>query len=295
MPVKNILKLILPPVIWRVLSTLYSRFRSKPQETLPPLEYVPEGWQYQARNPEVTGWNVESVAAAQQATWTTLRSALEGSKPLGIAPEAAQITNHNFVFHNTIMCYAYVLARTARNKDSISILDWGGGLGQYFLIAKALLPEVEIRYFCKELPILAQQGRQLLPEVTFYEDDRYLKQRYDLVMASGALQYVDDWQATLAELASVTGQYLYVTRLPVVQQTSSFVVVQRPYKMGYDTEYLSWHINRDEWMSAVQNANLELVREFLIAEQLTVYRAPENAQMRGFLLRPLASTQKVNS
>ena len=53
--------------------------------------------------------------------------------------------------HNTTMCYAYVLALTARKKDSISILDWGG---YSYLTIKEILPGVQIDYYCKETSVM---------------------------------------------------------------------------------------------------------------------------------------------
>jgi hypothetical protein len=70
-----------------------------------------------------------------------------------------------------------VLARTGHGRERISVLDWGGGVGQYFPLARALLPEVKIDYHCKDVPVLASVGRELLPEISFYDDDPCLDRR----------------------------------------------------------------------------------------------------------------------
>jgi hypothetical protein len=33
--------------------------------------------------------------------------------------------------HNFVMTFGYVLARTAQSQKRVSVLDWGGGVGQY--------------------------------------------------------------------------------------------------------------------------------------------------------------------
>ena len=68
-----------------------------------------------------------------------------GAAPLGVSlevPESCggQIATDDLGAHNTLMSYGYVLGRAAHNKSRISILDWGGGPGHYYLIGRALLP-----------------------------------------------------------------------------------------------------------------------------------------------------------
>ncbi|HYM82602.1 MAG TPA: methyltransferase, TIGR04325 family [Candidatus Dormibacteraeota bacterium] len=184
------------------------------------------------------------------------------------------------------MSFGYVLARVGRGHGRLLMLDWGGGLGHYRIYAKSLLPEVEIEYHCRDLPTLTREGRRLQPDATFHDSDgAALQRKYDLVLASSSLQYSRDWRDILAKLASGTGRYLYVTRQPFVDSARSFVVIQRPYRHGYMTEYPGWFLNRDEFLGETRRLGLELVREFLIEERPFVPRAPEQGDYRGFLFR----------
>jgi putative methyltransferase (TIGR04325 family) len=182
------------------------------------------------------------------------------------------------------MSFGYVLARVAHGQGRLSMLDWGGGIGHYCIYARALLPEAELEYHCRDLSLLTTGGRQVLPDATFYDtDETALARTYDLVLASASLHYSRDWRGTLARLASVTDHYLYVTRQPFVQRVPSFVVVQRPYRHGYQTEYPGWFLNRHEFLEEAHALGLQLTREFLIAERPIVPDAPEQADYRGFL------------
>jgi putative methyltransferase (TIGR04325 family) len=207
--------------------------------------------------------------------------------PLGVSHEASLPTNNDYAAHNTMMVYAYVIALAARKKDRISLLDWGGGIGHYYIISKVLMPEIEIDYHCKDLPLLCKGGQELLPEAKFHEKEEECFTRvYDLVLASSSLHYSEDWQRVVQRLASVTESYLYITRIPVVHRSASFVVVQRPYQYGYQTEYLCWFLNREEFLVQLDSLQMELVREFLIQERPQVHNAPEQGEYRGFLFRP---------
>jgi len=273
-------KQFLPPIAVGAVRR-FLRLRDK---QLPEWEYVPEGWSAKDR---IKGWNEKSVVETQRARWSAFVRSLEGVGPLGIAHEAVVPTREGWEAHNTLICYAYVLTLAARKQDSLTILDWGGGAGHYYLISRALLPDVDIEYHCYDTPVLCDLGRELLPYASFHENaDDVFERRYDLVLASSSIQYFENWSEILQKLAAVTRDYLYVTRVPIVHQVPSFVVVQRPYQFGYKTEYLGWFLNRREFLDRAEDIGLDLVREFLIQERPMVKGAPEQSEGRGFLFRP---------
>jgi putative methyltransferase (TIGR04325 family) len=263
---------------------------------LPEWEYVPEGWDRERSDPLVKGWNVNAIADAHRERWEEWVEALSGTGTLGVdyirnlrrsTATDHVITNYPWA-HNAVMSYGYVLALAA-TTNSISILDWGGGIGQYFLLSQRLLPEVEIDYHCKEMPVLCELGRELCPDATFYDDDSWRNRRYDLVVATSAIQLNEDWQGVLRGLASVADRYLYVARFPVVFHHPSFVVLQRAYDLGFETEFLGWYLNRDEFVGCAADAGMELVREFVMLDQTPDEGVPEHASHRAFLFEPAAS------
>jgi putative methyltransferase (TIGR04325 family) len=192
-----------------------------------------------------------------------------------------------------MMSYGYVLARVARMKNNLSILDWGGSAGHYYLYSKALLPEVGFEYHCHDVPLLCRLGRKLLPEVQFHEDPAALLNRqYDLVVSSSSMHYFEDWREMTRKLSAAAGEFLYVARLQTVSRVPSFVVVQRAYHSGYQGEYLSWFLNRQEFVTCVEESGLELQREFIFAEEWLVRGAPEKGACRGFLFRRRSSGEK---
>ncbi len=249
-----------------------------------PWEYVPGGWA--GAGTRTRGWNVEGVAEAEAAKWAQFKRTVEGTGPLGLSHEAPGPGRLDYASHNTTMAFGYVLALAAHGKTRISVLDWGGGLGHYYLLARALVPEVELEYHCKDLPIICGRGRILLPEVHYHDEvESCLGRRYDLVVASSSLHYSEHWREIAAQLVAMTGSFLFVTRTPVVFRSPSFVVVQRPTRFHYGTEYLGWFLNRAELLDALDSLGTELVREFLVDERPFVHRAPEQCEYRGFLWR----------
>jgi putative methyltransferase (TIGR04325 family) len=279
---------VLPPV-------LTDRLRRMSREsTAGEWEYRAGGWP--GSDAELRGWDSQSIAEAQLARWQPLVEATTGTAPLGLSIEASHPSDADYASHNTVMAFGYVLGRAAQGKNDLSILDWGGGIGQYALFARSLFPEIQIDYHCRDLPFLTRAGRQVLRAATFHDsDDDALGGTYDLVMASSSLQYSQDWKAVLSRLAVATGAYLYITRQPFVASEPSFVVVQRPYTHGYRTEYPGWFLNRGEFLDEAAACGMELVREFLIDERPHVPRAPEQADYRGFLFRPRSRPKATSS
>jgi putative methyltransferase (TIGR04325 family) len=286
-----------PPYLWQALKWAKDRLRARreaepavappePGEPAPPpeWEYVPEGW---AR--PVRGWSVDGVAEAYLDSWPSYLEALSGPGPFGIehgVPAGEPVDRYDRAAHNTIVSYGYVAALAGHGARRLSILDWGGGLGHYEPLTRALLPGVELEFHCKELPAVVARGRRLSSHVHFHDDESCLERHYDLVLASSSLQYAEDWRQLLLALGKATSGYLFVTRLPVALRASSFVVLQRAYRYGYETEYLGWVVSREELLREAASARLELVREFLLSAWFSAPDAPEDpVEHRGYLFR----------
>lgn len=278
---KRAIKYIFPPFFIDAGKGLVTALRREKPE----WEYMPEGWRAAEKDPKIKGWNVESVLEAYKASWPQFVQNLESAGPFTASPEAITGSQTDLFFHNRIMVYAYALALAARQKKSISMLDWGGGIGHYYLISRALIPGLEIDYYCHDLPLLAAFGQQQFPRAHYDSDDACLEGHFDFVLVSNSLQYSLDWTTTLRKLARATAGYLLVTMLPIVERVPSYVFVQRPYQYGYDTEYLAWCLNRSEFLDAAESSGLELVREFAIGLEPPIVRAPEPCRYLAFLFR----------
>jgi putative methyltransferase (TIGR04325 family) len=250
-------------------------------------EFVPEGWSRHA-DARVRGWDVPEVAAQYEARWDEFCALVRGPAPIAVIHEGrigTSLANDDLGAHNAVVSYGYVLACAARRRDRLAILDWGGALGHHYVLARELLPDVEVDYTCKELPSVCARGRRLVPEVRFVSDDSYLDRGYDLVLASDSMQYEPDWRSLLGRWRRIAGDLLFVTRLPVTLGAESFVVLQRAYAYGYETELLGWVLNRDELHRAAAETGFSPEREFVIARGPSIRRAPGPVEIRGYLFR----------
>jgi putative methyltransferase (TIGR04325 family) len=257
---------------------------------LPEWEYVPEGFA-RARvsgQQAAIGWRADDVARAYREKWPRFLAAIEGSGPLGVGHEVvseAPIGRHDVIAQNTVLAFAFALARATNGSGSLSVLDRGGALGHYYVLAKRLFPELKLDYHCWELPAVCEQGREVLPDVSFHHTNDCLGRSYDLVLASGSLQYTEGWQDLMRQLAAASAQWMFLTRVPIVRQHASFVVMQRAHAYGYATEYIGWVFNRGEFLGVADSAGLELERELVLLDELPVDGAPEAFTHDAFLFR----------
>jgi len=271
----------------RRVATLLLRGQEKDHEP-PEWQCFSEGWK--TADPRVKGWNVESIAETQRAKWPEVLRLVGDTGPLPVHMWAQNLSRPGLAGSTVLMTFGYVLAFAAWKKDRLSLLDWGGGVGHYNLVSRALLPQLELEYHCKDVPVLCRLGRELQPSVAFHEvDESCFARDYDLVVANGSLEYLEDWSHTMRRLATASRGYVYVGRLPIVREVPSFTVIQRPDRHGYATEYVSWVLNRQEFLGHADRLGLRLVREIPVGDGPRIHGAPEQCEFTGFLFSRVES------
>ncbi|MCX7147886.1 MAG: hypothetical protein NTY05_00540 [Rhodocyclales bacterium] len=160
-------------------------------------------------------------------------------------------------------------------------MDYGSGLGHYYLITKAVLPNVSIDYHCKEMPALVAAGRQIVPNATWHSDDTCLDRGYDLVILSGVLQCMKDWESQLRAIGAVANEWLFVTRTPIVESAKTYAAVLHT----YGSAMLHWQFNRAQLLSFVKSLGFAIEREFDIGDRHQVKDGPEPFELRGWLFK----------
>ena len=276
MKIRAFVRSLVPPVLVKPLARLW------PSRERPVLEYHSGGWN--GLQNEVPGWNTDSVVKQEYTKWEAFRNNVNGSGPLGFSHESTDLAvTRNVDFHNIHISYAYVLALTARQLSTISVLDWGGGLGHYYVLGKAVIPGVEIKFDCRDVPLMCERGRQLCPEINFYEDDRCLENKYDLVMINGSLGYFENWKELLPRIIATVKSHLFLTRVLTVRESPSFVALQRTDVYNYHSDMLTQVFNEKELLDVVAKSGLRLAREFVVGDGPTIVGAPEQCRDCGWL------------
>ena len=279
---EQVLKLFVPPVISYIWRTI------RPRKVKAHLIYAPDGWDTQL-GPNSEGWNSAPIIENMECEFENFADHCRQSGPLGFSHLGTEAKSGiTLRIHNLNMIWAYVLALASRKKKTLSILDWGGGLGHLYLVAKSVIPEVTLDYHCKEMAATVATGRRINPSVTWYDNDDCLTKSFDLVLVSGSLQYMIDWRKALKNLAAATKNYALLMQTPIVDKGSGFMAIQR---MG-DTELLHQQFNKAEIIGQMNNCGFSLVREFVDGSRLKVVNTEIGCELQGWLFERIKT---VNS
>jgi putative methyltransferase (TIGR04325 family) len=278
---RNLVSALMPPV----LMSAARAFKRKIAPAKPVWEKVPGGWEAVRRNADVRGWNVRTaVDASAIRAQNLVISNLADRLPFGLTSATVDMPTSSLEFHNTAESFVHAFLSSTRNLRRASVMDWGGGVGHYSEICRAVAPDLDLDYHCRELPEFVRRGRELFPTVTFYEDESWRSRTYDFVFSSSSLQYVENWQSQLRALAeAAAGARLFVTRIPIIFRSPAYVFIQRPHAWGFDTEYAAWCFNRTEFLSTAAQIGLRPAWEFVTGERIEVTGASELGEYRGFL------------
>jgi len=274
MDAKGIIADLLPPIVYRALRRLPIIRRD--------WDYVGRSWP--AADPRAAGWDDPSVVARMRTEWAAYAAALNTPEPFALWPWDTR--GRDPAAYNNLMAFVYSLARAARGKHRLSVLDWGGGFGNFFLVARAAVPDVALDYVVKDRPATAAAGAEINPHAAFVAtDDAAFSRQYDVVLASNALQYAAEWRTVARRLAGCAEQWLLLLTVPAVRQVSPFVIVQRPRHVGFASDYVSWVFNREDLLNHVAAQGMRLEREFLSSGTIYCRRAPEEIVNTSWLFR----------
>jgi putative methyltransferase (TIGR04325 family) len=268
MSATSVLKSIVPPLLWGLGGTI--RRRIVRATTL--FQYAPAGW----ATPLPGLSNSEAFWSAfieeERAYCEVLIARIHAGDPM-----LYQDGDDNLKY----AVFGYVLALAARQLSKLSVLDYGGNLGDYYWLARGLLPGVQLDYHCKELPALASAGRLVSPDVTWHTDDACLADEHDVVMFSSTIQYLPDWQDVLQRAARSARRYVLLSDVPTLRHAPTYVVTHRT---GGHT-CLHAALNRVELITTAESAGLRLIREFPMGRHPRIVNAPEQPACVGWLFR----------
>ena len=133
-----------------------------------------------------------------------------------------------------------VLARIGA-AERLRVLDFGGGVGGEDRRARVLAPALELRWDVVETEALAAAAAAAVrrPGLEFHASlDAVSGRSYDLVHASGSLQYVPDAEDVWRQLAAVEHRWLCLNRIPFVAGERDRFAVQRAPGATYPARFL---------------------------------------------------------
>ena len=269
------LKLFIPPIF-----SLFWR-KVRPRRVRGHLIYAPDGIDTKIQE-NGGGWDSDHIAKDMESEIENFTRQCQSSASLSFSHLSSESGSEDALrIHNLHMTWAYVISLASRKKEKISILDWGGGLGHFYQIAKAIFPGDPIDYHCKEVASTVSVGRRVNPNITWHDDDTCLARTFDLVLVSGSLQYMENWTDFIRNLSSSVESYLLLLRTPIVDDGPGFFSIQQ---IG-ETELLHQQFSEPDIINEMENCGFILVREFFDGSRLKIVQAKVECELKGWLFK----------
>ncbi len=129
---------------------------------------------------------------------------------------------------STIMAVALAL----KEKNTLKVLDFGGGGGNLHSLAEKAFPQVDFNWTVVETPEMVNEAKLSLTEskINFVSEipNKVVGHiPFDLIIASGSLQYVDNPLKTLSDLINLNPHFIYISRTPLNVQDRNLTYQQK--------------------------------------------------------------------
>jgi putative methyltransferase (TIGR04325 family) len=127
------------------------------------------------------------------------------------------------------------------DKKLINIIDLGGGNGYMCHLLRLWFPLLEINYTIWESPSMANAYREYeeLSRITWTSE--IPKNRFDIAITSGTLQYLEFPEKYLREITAIASE-LVILRFPELNGPKSKYAAQVTRKINISSSYNTWPI-----------------------------------------------------
>jgi putative methyltransferase (TIGR04325 family) len=101
-------------------------------------------------------------------------------------------------------------------KEKITILDYGGGMGDSYLECLYSLGKchLDIEYHILDLDLTVKQGKKIFPkemDIHFHTSFMDCPDNLDMIYVGSTLQYINNYQSLLNELICCSPKYIFFT------------------------------------------------------------------------------------
>ena len=169
---------------------------------------------------------------------------------------------------------------------TLNILDFGGGAGIHYEVARLSFPNQEFHWVVVESLNFSQSSTsQTSPSLKFrssISEAISLNSHFDLVVASSSLQYTENPISYLEELCAIRAPYLYITR-QILSNDKQFIFFNQVTKLGdHGPGQVPFEFSNKKTMHKMIAAPVELFEEILEKNYSIVLRIKEEQNVHEF-------------
>ena len=143
----------------------------------------------------------------------------------------ANLSSHFFIGNRLQqIASAFLEGVASSNKNTIRVIDVGGGLGQYFFLLEKLAPSIQFEWVILETTALCELAKSVAPtkkNIGWISSLADTQGTFDIALLSSVIQYVESPFDLLDDLMKVA-KFLIVNRLPLTSSRNPKICIQRP-------------------------------------------------------------------
>jgi putative methyltransferase (TIGR04325 family) len=114
---------------------------------------------------------------------------------------------------------------------SINVIDFGGGAGGHFAVAKKAFPEKNLNWLIVETPKMVSfcKEEENFNEITFvsnFDEATEFIPNPGLIIANASIHYTDDPLITLSTICSLGSEWIFLTRTPLTNEKDTLLLLQ---------------------------------------------------------------------
>jgi putative methyltransferase (TIGR04325 family) len=181
---------------------------------------------------------------------------------------------------------AFLEGVASSNKNTIRVIDVGGGLGQYFFLLEKLAPSIQFEWVILETTALCELAKSVAPtkkNIGWISSLADTQGTFDIALLSSVIQYVESPFHLLDDLMKVA-KFLILNRLPLTSSRNQKICIQRP---GFFESKGSYPVNilaEDEVITYFE-ARGKILSRWLVPQDVAVVRFKKIIN-QGLTFRP---------
>ena len=167
----------------------------------------------------------------------------QGQRPEEITPDSGALLG------------GLLMALRGHRPPQCTVLDFGGSLGNHYFNLRRFLPtDWRVQWWVCETDLLANVGRERFAneELRFVSSLEDAPDEFDLAIASGSLQYVEQPRHLMRRIAS-RSRSLLLDRLPLSRNPADRLSVQIVSPWIYRASYPAWFFSREGFLGELRS------------------------------------------
>lgn len=180
---------------------------------------------------------------------------------LAVLNGKAAYERDGYLFHEKAVNYNLMmyLYRCYIEGGFLSVCDWGGSLGSTYLQHRRLLDELNCKWHIVEQKHYVRFGREQihLERLQFYESVSDIAEKYNFVLFSSVLQYLEHASEIVADVIGPKPDYVVIERTPVGE--CHHIWIQTVHEPIYEASYAACVYTEEELRAMFEGSGYELI------------------------------------